>query len=261
MRSLAIMGSNNFNLVRLNAGETFSITFSLSEVSKVDHFVAREKEIAEIDKHLSSSGDRQIVILYGLGGMGKTQLAAAYAEKYHNNYSAFLWINSKDKGSIKQSFANIAGRVLREHPSASRLSAVDLKGDLDNVVKGVKQWLSMPKNKGWLIVYDNYDNPKVPDNSDPEAVDIREFLPEAYHGRILITTRSAQVKIGHRIQVQKMSDVEDSLKILSYTSGRGSSVFSGKSTSENDHEVLPNTYASRQIPTQSYLLKSWTDSH
>jgi len=164
--------------------------------------------------------------------MGKTQLAAAYAEEYYTHYSAFFWVNCKDKDSAKQSFAKIAGRVLREHPSASRLStATDLKGDLGDVVEVAKQWLSLPKNTGWLIVYDNYDNPKVPDNTDPEAVDIQEFLPEAYHGKIIITTRSAKVKMGRRINVRKMSNVEDSLKILSYTSGRGSAVSSGKSIS------------------------------
>ena len=228
MYVLAIIGSNSFIVARDGAEETFSVVFSLSEVREVDHFVAREREIAEIHGALSRDGDRQVVILHGLGGIGKTQLTVAYAKRHHVSYSAFFWINCKEKDSIKQSFANIARRILREHPSATRLSAVDSNGDLDDVVEAVKQWLSLPKNSAWLIVYDNYDNPKVPDNTDPEAVDIQEFLPEAYHGRIIITTRSSQVKIGHRIQVVKLSDMKDSLEILSHTSGRGSDVFNGK---------------------------------
>jgi len=109
---------------------------------------------------------------------------------------------------------------LQEHASPSRLSAVDEKGDLDEVVVAVKWWLSLPKNTRWLLVYDNYDNPKLPGNADRTAVDIRRFLPEAHQGSIIITTRLSQVKIGHRIQVGKLENVQDGLEILSYASGR-----------------------------------------
>src|ERR1700761_9276341 len=85
--ALSIIGSDSFNLARCSAEETFSITFSLSAVCTVNHFIAREEEIAEIHKHLRSGGDRRIVVLHGLGGMGKTQLAAAYAEEHHTDYS------------------------------------------------------------------------------------------------------------------------------------------------------------------------------
>jgi len=70
------------------------------------------------------------------------------------------------------------------------------------------------------MVYDNYDNPKLPGNTDRAAVDIHQFLPESYHGSIIITTRSSQVKIGHRIRVGKLKDVQESLEILSNASGR-----------------------------------------
>ena len=70
------------------------------------------------------------------------------------------------------------------------------------------------------MVYDNYDNPRLASNKDPSAVDITKFLPEAYQGSVLITTRSSEVEIGHLIQVTKLVDVRDSLEILSNTSRR-----------------------------------------
>lgn len=88
----------------------------------------------------------------------------------------------------------------------------------------VKSWLSLPNNEGWLLIYDNYDNPKIPNGSDPTALDIRQYFPESYQGSILITTRSSQVKIGHRIRVEKLQDFSDSLEILSNASGRKASV-------------------------------------
>ncbi|OQU95656.1 Tetratricopeptide repeat-containing protein [Cladophialophora immunda] len=70
------------------------------------------------------------------------------------------------------------------------------------------------------MVYDNYDNPRIAGHLDPSAVDIRRFLPRADHGSIVITTRSAQVRPGHRIHVQKLQNIHDGLAILSSTSKR-----------------------------------------
>jgi ATP/maltotriose-dependent transcriptional regulator MalT len=211
-------------IARIDTDETFSVDFSLSEVPETEHFVARQEELTETHKTLGGDGTRSIVILHGLGGIGKTQLAVAYAKRHKADYSAIFWLNSKDEDSLKQSFARVARRILQEHPGASRLSAVNEDSNLDEVVGAVKRWLDHPKNTRWLIVYDNYDNPKLRGNTDPTAVDIRRFLPEAYHGSIIITTRSSQVKLGHRIRVGKLEDVLDSLEILSHTSGRGSVV-------------------------------------
>ena len=171
-------------------------------------------------KKFSSDGSRRTVVLHGLGGIGKTQLAVAYAIRHKDSYSAILCLNIKDEDSVKQSFATVAKQILRQHPSASRLSSVDMKGNLDEIVDAVKAWLSLPNNTRWLMIYDNYDNPKVPGNKDPAIVDIQKFLPESYQGSVIITTRSSQVKIGHSLPVRKLKVVSDSLEILSNTSRR-----------------------------------------
>ena len=207
-----------------NTEETFSVTFSLIEVPKTVYFIAREEELSGIHKTLGGDGNRQTVVLHGLGGIGKTQLTIAYAKRHKADYSAIFWLNSKDEGSLKQSFARVARRILQDHPSASRLSAVKEDSSLDEMVTAVKRWLDHPKNTRWLIIYDNYDNPRLRSNTDPIAVDLRGYLPEADHGSVIITTRSSQVKLGHRIKVGKLEDMRDSLKILSHISGRGNAV-------------------------------------
>ena len=113
---------------------------------------------------------------------------------------------------MKQSFIKPVRRVLREHSSPCELSAASEEKNLDEVINAVKRWLDHPKNMRWLIIYDNYDNPKLPGHMNREAVDIRQSIPEAYHGSIIITTRSSRVEIGHRIQVGKLEDVRDSLE-------------------------------------------------
>src|SRR5467141_568823 len=200
--------------------DDFSVVFSLSNVPETEQFVAREEELAEIQRMLRGDGSRRIVVLHGLGGIGKTQLTVAYAKRYKDNYSAIFWLNIKDEDSLKQSFAKVAKQILREHPSASRLSSLGIKENIDEVIDAVQAWLSLPNNTRWLMIYDNYDNPKLPGNTDPAAVDIRKFLPESYQGSVIITTRSSEVKIGHRMRIRKLEDVRDSVKILSNASRR-----------------------------------------
>jgi ATP/maltotriose-dependent transcriptional regulator MalT len=174
-------------------------------VSGIEQFVARGEELAEIHRTLSGEGSRRTVVLHGLGGIGKTQLTVAYAKRHKDHYSAIFWLNIKDEDSLKQSFVKVARRILREHPPAARLSSLDMKGNLDEVVDAVKAWLSRLNNTRWLMVYDNYDNPKLANNRDPAAVDIHRFLPESYQGSIIVATRSSQVKIGHRIPITKQA--------------------------------------------------------
>jgi tetratricopeptide (TPR) repeat protein len=203
-----------------NKSEEFSVSFSLADVAETNHFVARETELAQIRNILCGDGSRRVAVLHGLGGIGKTQLTVAYAKRYQHNYSAVFWLNIKDIDSLKQSFAKVAKLILRDHPLASQLSSLDLNGNLDEVVEAVKAWLSLPKNTRWLLVYDNYDNPKIPGNKDPEAINVRKFFPESYQGSIIITTRLAQVKVGHQIPIKKLTNIEDSLQILANASGR-----------------------------------------
>jgi NB-ARC domain len=207
-----------------NKSEEFSVSFSLADVTETDHFAARESELAQIRNILTGDGSRRTAVLHGLGGIGKTQLAIAYAKRYRHNYSAVFWLNIKDINSLKQSFAKVTKQILRDHPSASWLSNLDTNGNLDEVVEAVKAWLSLPKNIRWLLVYDNYDNPKIPGNDDTAAIDIRKFFPESYQGSIIITTRLAQVKIGRQVNIKKLTNIEDSLQILANASGRQLSV-------------------------------------
>lgn len=180
--------------------------------------MAREEELEEMHRALSGDSSRHTVILHGLGGIGKTQLTIAYAKRHKDSYSAIFWLNIKDEDSLKQSFTKLARQILREHPSASWLSSVDRKNQ-DEVIDAVKAWLSLPNNTRWLMIYDNYDNPKLPD-ADPTAVDIRKFLPESHQGSVIVTTRSPRVDIGHRIQIRKLENIRQSLEILSNTSRR-----------------------------------------
>ncbi|KAF1971156.1 HET-domain-containing protein, partial [Bimuria novae-zelandiae CBS 107.79] len=210
---------------KLNKGvdfEQYTVRLSLASFPEAAQFVAREKELSMMHELLYSYGrsSRSLVVLHGLGGIGKTQLAIEYIRRHKEKHTAIFWLNANDEGSLRLSFRDVAQQILMHHPSAGVLRNVDMDGDLDGVVSAVKTWLNFRDNTRWLIIYDNYDNPRTANYADRSTVDVRRYLPESDQGSVIITTRSANVTLGQRLHVQKLTSLEDGLKILSNMSRR-----------------------------------------
>ncbi|MCJ1386317.1 hypothetical protein MMC17_009443 [Xylographa soralifera] len=199
--------------------EQFAVGLNLASLPEAAQFVAREKELSNVHELLHGHSSRTCVVLHGLGGIGKTQLAIEYVRRHKERYTAMFWLNANDPDSLQLSFRDVAQQILKYHPSTSLLAGVD-SDDLDQVVYAVKAWLDLQKNTRWLMIYDNYDNPKTSGNLDRSAVDIRQYLPQSDQGSIIITTRSSRVSQGRRVYIQKLLDIKESLEILSNMSGR-----------------------------------------
>jgi DNA transposition AAA+ family ATPase len=68
----------------------------------------------EMERNLlppKAQSGRKIHILYGLGGIGKTQLAIAYVRKHSHTYSAIVWVNGNSTDTMLQSLAGFARRA------------------------------------------------------------------------------------------------------------------------------------------------------
>ncbi|KAL5372603.1 hypothetical protein DPSP01_013357 [Paraphaeosphaeria sporulosa] len=212
---------------KLNKGvdfEQYAVSLNLASIPEAAQFVARQKELLKMHEllhgHSHSRSSRSAIVLHGLGGIGKTQLAIEYIRKHKEKYTAIFWLNANDDDSLRLSFRDIAQQILAHHPATALFADVDLEGDLDRVISVVKAWLNLRDNPYWLMIYDNYDNPRTADYSDRSTVDVRRYLPESDQGSVIITTRSASVTLGRRIHVQKLTSLEDGLKILSNMSRR-----------------------------------------
>jgi hypothetical protein len=207
----------------------------------VNHFVAREDKLRELQDALKGTFGRRIAVVNGLGGIGKTQLAIAYMKQHGSDYSARIWMNAKDETTLKQSYSDAAEWILRYHPSMTYIAGASQSGDLDETVEVVKRWLEEPENDRWLVIYDNYDNPFLgshnskhttraayaeaspcgdEDGNPLRAFDLGAFLPKTDHGAIIVTTRSSMVELGQIVHLSKLEDINDSLEILASASGR-----------------------------------------
>ena len=57
---------------------------------------------------------QKTLVLHGLGGIGKTQLAVEFARQHYLKFSAVFWLDGRSEDSLKQSIAGSAGRILKD---------------------------------------------------------------------------------------------------------------------------------------------------
>ena len=119
---------------------------------------------------------RQRVVLWGLGGFGKSRIALEYSRTYQKDYSAVLWINAATYESVEESFAQAATALRSRISSQRNPPSVDARAN----VQLVQQWLKSDKNKDWLLILDSLD--------DLDSFDCRSLIPQCSHGSIIVTS-------------------------------------------------------------------------
>lgn len=124
-------------------------------------FVERPSEMAELERALlpqRQNTRQKIFVLYGLGGIGKTQLAVEFTRRHHRKPSPVFWLDGSSEVSLKLSIARCASRIPAGQISdASRTYSMSSAGNIDEVVREVMGWLAQPDNTEWLVVFDNVD--------------------------------------------------------------------------------------------------------
>ena len=84
------------------------------------HFTGRAGMLDELhDRLRSGEGTLVVQALYGLGGVGKTQLAIEYAHRYAADYDLVWWIDAEQPVLIPEQFTR-SGRPARACPPGSR---------------------------------------------------------------------------------------------------------------------------------------------
>ncbi|OQV00398.1 hypothetical protein CLAIMM_05895 isoform 2 [Cladophialophora immunda] len=176
----------------------------------VNLFIGRQTEIQQMESILQPQLDtlgssRKVLVLGGMGGIGKTQLSITYAKQHRTCYTSIFWLNAASEVGVKSSMRNVAYRVLPPE-MASTL-------DDEQAVIHVSNWLSEQDNTRWLLIFDNYD--------DPDQYSLDKYFPFVAHGSVIVTTRLPDRVRGEQVRVRSMSKEDDSLRVLATRSGRG----------------------------------------
>ena len=176
-----------------------------------NRFVDRQSDTDELERCLlprsrSQQIQRRIFVLYGLGGIGKTQLAADFARRHKATFSSVFWLDGRSEDHLRQSLAGYASKIPKgQIPDRSGDAGLNSEKDVDIKVADVLDWLAQPDNVDWLLVFDNVDR-DFKQGKETGAYDVRRYLP-GDHGSVLITTRLARMaQLGDSTRLKKTDE-------------------------------------------------------
>ena len=160
--------------------------------------------MAKILRPETPSVEQRVLVLGGMGGIGKTQLAIAYAKRYRTCYSSTFWLNATSPSMLQGSLRMMARRVLPH----------DAEREFDDYQIRVRTagWLSRTNNSRWLLIFDSYDA--------LDQFNIKDYFPPTSHGSIIITSRIPEEVCGDNIILRPIENQEECLRILATRSGR-----------------------------------------
>lgn len=126
-------------------------------------FIGREAILLNMLSHFSVGDGRQprVLILHGMGGQGKSQVALEHCRRSRERSRGIFWINASSEATATRSFEGIASELVRVSPVVLEDAAAKIKF----VKQSLENW-----DEPWMLVFDNYDQPD-------DFPGVKQFMP------------------------------------------------------------------------------------
>ncbi|MFI9846758.1 tetratricopeptide repeat protein, partial [Nonomuraea sp. NPDC051941] len=134
-------------------------------------FVGRDDELAELGAALRGGGEVVVAAVHGLGGVGKSTLAAHYALAQAARLNPVWWITADSPTAVQAGLASLAVALQPELATSLPLEAL---------AQRATAWLAA--HDGWLLVLDDV----------LDAADVRPLLERTLTGQVLMTSRLSE---------------------------------------------------------------------
>lgn len=156
-------------------------------------FCGRDDVLADITNAFDV-GER-VVFIYGVGGIGKTQIAKQYAKQYRNDYDVIIYA-TYDK-CIRDMV--ISDSVFKLSPSLARYTMEDgSQEDNDAYFFRKLEAIKEASNEKVLVIIDNFD---VEQDEHLSSLTDAKF-------RLLVTTRCDYSRYYHTIKIEPIVSIE-----------------------------------------------------
>jgi tetratricopeptide (TPR) repeat protein len=133
-------------------------------------FSGREDVLQQIHQRLTTQevgADAQSLVISGISGMGKTQVALEYSYRYRQDYTYIFWIKAASEHTLLADLIAVANSIGLQLETQN----------LQETAQAIRTWLAEQEN--WLVIFDNVN----------EMEALRHYAPqEQANGRILYIT-------------------------------------------------------------------------
>ncbi|KFX95331.1 hypothetical protein O988_05850 [Pseudogymnoascus sp. VKM F-3808] len=147
--------------------------------------VGRNTELKTLTEALEKGSK---VVIAGLGGIGKSQIALEYCYQYREEHpiSYVWWVDAANTDRIGKAYSDIADTL--HLPISSK----------ENLMRDVHDWFSQPENGQWLFVFDNVNDPEAIflHTIDGQAGPMLDYLPHNHLGGQIIITSTTKEAAG-----------------------------------------------------------------
>ncbi|KAK7887345.1 hypothetical protein LTR67_009765 [Exophiala xenobiotica] len=175
-------------------------SYEQADRRRVTYFRGRQEQLNRIDEYFSNAAadERHVLILQGMGGQGKSQIALKCCREWPSRYAETFWLNASSEMMAVQSLERVAAEI------GQPLTGID---DARERIRLVVRALAR-RTERWFLVLDNYDDPD-------HFTTIEQFIPSCGVGDILITTRSRGLEgLGKVLIVPPMTQQEGTELLL-----------------------------------------------
>ncbi|PGH11558.1 hypothetical protein AJ79_04816 [Helicocarpus griseus UAMH5409] len=189
----------------------FKVALNMGAIPAIDEFIGRRDDLEKLWEllHPEANNSRKVVVLHGLSGIGKTQLAIRFIRDHKDDFTAIIWVNAENQESVLQSLAAVYSSKFTDAPVSDETTSDEY---MEKRAMDVLRWLGIEGNSKWLLVFDGLE--QYP--TEANAFDIRKFFPASDQGSILLTTRVTPTRqLGQPYRVSKLN-AEESLSLLTY---------------------------------------------
>ncbi|MBR3122413.1 hypothetical protein IKF28_03155 [Candidatus Saccharibacteria bacterium] len=165
-------------------------------------FIGREKYLDQLHQNFNDdNGNNQtgckVQILYGMGGVGKSEIAKYYAYRYMGEYKVIVWLDFTDDNTLSISTTEF---LMRKNPDQIIQDSSQARHLLLNYLSSLSQFLLILDNVDYL------DEDKAREKALNDQ--LKSYLPN-HAGHIIITTRcNAEFLNAARIKVTGFNKAE-----------------------------------------------------
>ncbi|KAA3621834.1 MAG: hypothetical protein DWQ02_27030, partial [Bacteroidetes bacterium] len=150
-----------------------------------DKIIGREEELSSLFDTLETS--QRVVLMNGMGGIGKTTVATAFANRHRDKYTHIAWVEqlgdfSNDLGSNKVLAQNLG---------------IPLSGDPTSDAQIILNAMSNLGGKSLLVL----------DNGDEQLQQFKDYFPKAPDWHVLITSRQ-EMSFAKKVALDFLNEKE-----------------------------------------------------